>query len=109
MNANIAALFVSAEVHARKVTLPDGTEAEFHFKELPAIELRRQHLAETSTDPDVRDGAIARLIAVGLCDLGGKPVLTKAQAAQLKPAVAGQMVAHILEVSGFGVQPAGNA
>jgi len=109
MNANIAALFVSSEVHARKVTLPDGTEAEFYFRELPAIELRRQHLAETSTDPDVRDGAIARLIAVGLCDVEGKPVLTQAQAAQLKPSVAGQMVAHVMEVSGFGVQHEGNA
>lgn len=103
-----ASLFVSAAVQARSVTLPDGTEAEFHFRELPAIELRRQHLAETSADPEIRDAAIARLISVGMCDVDGKPVITQAEAAQLKPAVAGQMVAHILEVSGFGVQPAGN-
>jgi hypothetical protein len=101
-------LFVSAEVHARPVKLPDGTERDFYFRELPAIELRRQHLAETSSDLDVRDGAIARLISVGLCDVEGKSVLTQAQAAQLKPAVAGQMVAHIMEVSGFRAQPAGN-
>lgn len=94
-------LFVSTEVHARTVKLPDGTEAEFYFRELPAIELRRQHIAETSPDPEVRDAAIARLISVGLVDVDGKPLLSVERAAQLKTSVAGQMVQHIMEISGF--------
>lgn len=95
-------LFVSTEVHARTVKLPDGSEAEFHFRELPAIEMRRQHLAETSADPEIRENAIARLISVGLCTADGKPAVTAELAAQLKTSVAGQMVTHIMAVSGFG-------
>jgi len=97
------ALFASTDVHPRSVVLPDGSTATFHFRELPAIELRRQHLAETSEDVAVRDGAIARLISVGLCDADGRPAITAEDAARLKPAVAGQFVSHIMEVSGFGV------
>lgn len=103
------ALFASTEAHPRKVTLPDGSEVELHFREIPAIELRRQHLAETSDDPAVRDGALARLISVGLCNADGTPAITQAQAAQLRPAVAGQMVSHILALSGFDGGDAGNA
>lgn len=103
------ALFASVEAHPRKVTLQDGTEVELYFREIPAIELRRQHLAETSDDPAVRDGALARLISVGLCNEDGTPAITPEQAGQLRPAVAGQMVTHILALAGFGGDDAGNA
>jgi len=102
------ALFASTEAHARKVKLPDGKEEVFYFRELPSVEMRRQHLAETSTDPEVRDKAIARLISVGLCTVDSKPVLSIEQAATLKSSVAGQMVTHIMEVSGFGAAAPGN-
>lgn len=102
-------LFVSTEVHVRKVTLPNGKKADFYFRELPAVEMRRQHLAETSADPEVRDKAIARLISVGLCTADGKPAISLERAAALKSRVAGQMVAHIMDVSGFGASAPGNA
>lgn len=98
--------FATTQVHARTVTLPDGTAAELHFRELPSVELRRQHLAETSDDQATREAAVARLISVGLCDAEGQPVITVEQAANLKPTVSAQMLSHILEVCGFGGVPA---
>lgn len=96
------AFFVAVEVQARKVTLPDGTEHELHFKELPATEFRRFGLAENSDDENVRIGSIAKLICASLCEADGKPALTYDQALQLNASATNAIFEQVLFVNGQG-------
>lgn len=95
-------LFVSDKIHARTVKLPDGSEHRLHFKELPATEFRKFHIAEQSKDEDARAGSMAKLIAASLCEPDGKPALTYKRALQLNTAAANAIVAEVLSVNGMG-------
>jgi len=79
-------------VHADTITLPSGDKAQFHVRELPDAEFRKLF----------QDGDRAKLIAATICDENGKPVMTDAQAAQLKPLVAAELPQVAMKHSGFG-------
>jgi hypothetical protein len=100
------ALFAATIPHERKITctLLDGTVVEqaIYVRELTALELRRQVLAEQSDDQGRVEKALATLIAAAICDENGNPVMTAEQAGRLKPLVGKQMRDLIMEVSGMG-------
>lgn len=85
-------MFASKDVHADTITLPSGDKAQFHVRELPDAEFRKLF----------QDGDRAKLIAATICDENGKPVMTAAQAAQLKPLVAAELQQVAMKHSGFG-------
>ncbi len=85
-------MFASKDVRADTITLPSGDKAQFHVRELPDAEFRRLY----------QDGDRAKLIAATICDENGKPVMTAAQAAQLKPLVAAELQQVAMKHSGFG-------
>jgi hypothetical protein len=101
------ALFISDAVVARQVMLPDGSEHELHFKQLPAAEFRRFFSATQSKDEDVQAGAMAKLIAASLCTPDGKPAITFKDALRLKPAAEKAISEALLAVNGMG-DAAGN-
>lgn len=103
------AFFVSPQVHKRQVQLPDGSEHELHFKELPAVDFRRFHLAEQSSDDSVRAGNIARIIAASLCAEDGSAVLSYERALALTPPAAAALMEAVLSVNGFGEKATGEA
>lgn len=94
-----AAFFVSPTIHSRQVKLPDGSEHTLHFKELPAAEFTRYHLAQKSEDDDAKVGAIAKLICAALCEADGKPALTYAKAMQLKAGAMAALFDAVLSVN----------
>lgn len=75
---------------------------QMYFRELPAIEMRKQVLAENSNDQKVVEAALSSLIARAVCDEHGAAVMTVEQAHLLKPVVAGQLRDLIMEVNGLG-------
>ncbi len=81
-----SSFFVSNEIVAREVELPDGSRHDLHFRVPSAIAYRRFLVAESSQDVAVRASSPAHLIAATLCDAEGKLVLTFDQACQLNPA-----------------------
>ncbi|MDX5516153.1 hypothetical protein [Stenotrophomonas sp. RG-453] len=85
-------MFASKDVHADTVTLPNGDKAQFYVRELPDAEFRKLW----------QDADRAKLIAATICDEDGKPVMTDAQAAQLKPLVAAELQQVAMKHSGFG-------
>ena len=102
MSSLDASLFISDKVHERQVELPDGTTHTLYFRELPAAEFRKFHLAEQSDDENLRANSMIRLVAASLCEPNGKSALTVGRAAQLKPQALGAIFAKVLEVNGFG-------
>lgn len=98
---NLDAFMVSPEVQTRLVKLPDGSEHELHFRELPAVEFRKLHMAEQSDDENVRAGAMAKLIAASLCEPDGKPAMDYAQALKLKSSAMSALVGAVLSVNGL--------
>ena len=96
------ALFVTPAVHARSIELPDGTQGEFHFRELRAAEIQRYRNHYNHKDAKEQDKAVPYLIAQSLCDAEGSAVITMDEAMRLKPAVADRFVGIALELAGFG-------
>lgn len=92
-------LFLSEALNKRAIRLPDGTEHVLYFKEAGSGAFRAYWRAEA--DPESQDLAAARLIAASLVNVDGTPAISVERAAQLKPAVSGQILAVILEVNGF--------
>ncbi len=101
-----SALFASDIPVERKVTLKldsgETVEQIFYFRELPAIEMRRQVLAEQSGDEKRVASALSALIARAVCDADGKPAMTEERAGMLKPHIAGELRDIIMEVNGLG-------
>lgn len=93
-------LFVSTEVHEKKVKLPDGSEHSLFFKELPAVEFRRFALAEQSENDDIKATSIAKLLSVSLCEPDGQPAITFDKALQLKASAMSAIFEAMLEVNG---------
>lgn len=100
--------FVSTQIHSRKVKLPDGSEHELHFKELPAVEFRRFQIAEQSDNEEIRIGAMMKMIAFSLCDANGKPVLSHKKAMELNSAASNALASAVLDVNGMGKRASGN-
>ena len=100
------ALFAADLPIERKVTLTldsgEVVEQIFYIRELPAVEMRRQVLAEQSGNEDVVLHALSTLISKAVCDSDGSAAMTKDQAGKLKPSVAGQLRDLIMEVNGLG-------
>ena len=84
--------------------MADGTKHVLHFRELPVVDFRRFHMAESSADEDVRASSIAKLIAASLVQPDGKPAITVKDAMRLNSAAANAIVNAILDVNGFGVK-----
>jgi hypothetical protein len=104
---NLDAFLVSPDVQARVVKLPDGSEHELHFRELPAVEFRKLHMAEQSDDENVRAGAMAKIIAASLCEADGKPAMDYAQALKLKTGAMTALMEAVLSVNGLKGNDAG--
>ena len=93
---------VSATAHERTFKF-QGEDCTLWFRELPAIEFRRFHLAEQSTDEQKQVESMAKLIAASACvDAKGKPAFTYAQALQLSASAANVLIGEVLAVNGFG-------
>jgi len=97
-----AKFFVSAQVHAREVELPDGSKHTLHFKEVPHTEFRRFQLAQESPDESERLRCVAQLIASSLCTASGEPVLSSDKAATLSAAGANALMKAVLGVNAPG-------
>jgi hypothetical protein len=95
-------LFVSDEIQAREVELPDGSKHTLHFRQVPAAEFRKFHKAERSEDEDVQAGSMAKLIAASLCEEDGKTALSYARAAKLNAAATNAIFLAVLDVNGMG-------
>lgn len=91
--------FVSEAVHEKEVALGDGSKHIIYFKELPAIEYSKFHIAQSSLDDDVKAGSIAKLIAASLCDKDGKSAITYEQAIKLKPEPMNAIFVALMEVN----------
>ena len=92
-------LFASKDVRPDKIELKPGVTAEFYVRELPDAEFRKLF----------DQGDRAKLIAATICDADGKPVMTEADAARLKPLMAAKFQDVALKHSGFGDKAAAEA
>lgn len=95
-------LFASTEISSRAIELADGSESEFHFREITAKELQMYRRLYHSPDPLSQSRAVPYLISVAVCDESGNPVLTEDNAGRLKGPIADQFSSAALDVSGFG-------
>ena len=100
MNAP-ASIFIADAPQERKVTLGDGTEHAFFFREIPNTEFELYAIHAQSNDEEVASRAAARLVAQSLCDENGKLELTTEQAGKLKRPIMVAMLAHVFEVNGL--------
>jgi hypothetical protein len=105
-----ASLFVSDDLHERKVTLFDGSEHTFWFREFSAAEYREvQRLARSDSEED-QDAHRSLLVSISVRGADGSVVLTAERAAQLKPSVRDRLYITALQVNGYGQAAAvGNA
>ena len=92
-------LFVSDEIVAREVELPDGKKHKLYFKEPSAAAYRKYGIAEKSEDADVRAGSISHLIAACLVEPDGTPAITYERACNLKPAAMMAIYYAIIDIS----------
>jgi hypothetical protein len=100
------AFFVSQALQERPVTLPDGSVHRLHFRELSAADVRGYQIAEKSDDEVVQAGAVAKLIAVSVCEPDGRPAMTYERAMLLKPKAANMLMAEILAINGMAADAA---
>lgn len=100
-----AALFISDDIQARDVKLPDGSVHALHFRQLPAAEFRRFFTALQSDDEAVMSNAMAKLITASLCTPDGKPALQLKDALRLKPLAEKAIGDAVLDVNGLGSKP----
>lgn len=101
-------LFISEAIVEKTVELGDGSTHVLHFKELPNTAFEKYAIWCSSADEDVVAKASARLLALGLCDAEGKPVIDAVKAERLKRPVMQRMVKALLDVNGFGREKPGN-
>ena len=94
-------LFVSKDLIPREVELPDGSKHTLHFRELDSATFERFHEERGSDVAAERYGAMATLIAAAVCEPDGKPAMTVAKAATLKPKVQVMLSGIITEINGF--------
>jgi len=103
-------LFVSDTLHAREVTLFDGSRHTFHFREFTAAEYREVQRLAASSNADEQDAHRSLLVAISVRGADGSQVLTADRAAQLKPSVRDRLYITALQVNGYGqAEAVGNA
>lgn len=89
-----AALFRSAELQTRDITLGDGSVHKLSFREMTrAEELKYRELVQKDGDH------VTYMIGVSLCDTDGNPI-GEEQAANLKRGVRNALLGAILEING---------
>jgi len=105
-----ASLFVSDDLHAREVTLFDGSVHTFYFREFTAAEYRDvQKLARSDSEED-QDAHRSLLVSISVRGQDGSAVLTPELAAKLKPSVRDKLYIAALQVNGYGqAEAVGNA
>ena len=91
--------FISPEIHAREIELPDGKKHTLYFRELSAAEWSRYSRESKSKDVAISDNAIPRIIAAGLCTESGETVMDPARAATLKGPVMNRMFDALVKLS----------
>lgn len=91
--------FIPAGVQQLPVRFPDGTVEQVHFHRLAFIQVCAYEQAKNSPDPEVRHGAITRMISWSVCEPDGSPGLTWEQAILLDPKAAGALLDVILELN----------
>lgn len=94
-------LFISENVHAKDVELPDGKKHLFHLRELPAAEFHVFINAQREEDPDRQADSWPRLIAKAVATPAGDPVLSLDRARKLKFSVQAALVNAIREVNSY--------
>lgn len=110
MSALPDSLFVGSELHARPVTLFDGSVHTFWFREFTAAEYREVQRLASSADAAEQDAHRSLLVAISVRGQDGSTVLTPERAAQLKPSVRDKLYITALQVNGYGSAGAvGNA
>lgn len=80
----------------------EGAEHQLHFKELSATEWNMFAIVEAGTDDARKSKNMARLLALSLCEPDGKPILTEAKAAALKPGPLGILFSKMMEANKEG-------
>jgi hypothetical protein len=85
----------------RLVKFSDGTEAELHFRQLPASEFNDWREAERSEDPERRRYALQMLIGASLCDDAGNLALSTKEARLLSMQGVNALAPHVFEVCGI--------
>lgn len=98
------AFFVSPDVQEKIVSLPNGEKHTLYFKEITGIKFRKFFLSSQSENEDIKDYAIANLIAMGLCNSDGTPALTAEQASELNASGMNAIFMALLDVNGQGEQ-----
>lgn len=97
-----ASLFQPAEtVVERTVALADGSSHKLWFRLLPNSVIERYGIHRAARDEEVVAMAPTWLVAQGLCDPQGLPVLSVPEADRLKREVLIRMANEILDVNGF--------
>lgn len=92
-------LFASSEVSKHEIELADGSKHVFHFKPLVAADYGVSLAAFLSESVDMKADAIARAVSKAVCDADGKPVLTGAEVARLKPEVLNRLWSVVWEMN----------
>lgn len=85
--------FASTELHKRSVPIGPKKKADVFVREIPDSEYRA--LIGANYDR-------SKLIAAGICDADGKPVMSAEQAATLKPRVAYDLEKLVMTVNASG-------
>ncbi len=101
-----SAFLVGDKPKQKTVTLPDGTDHELYFKQIPAQDFVVFREEQQSEDAAVRTTAVPRLIAKSLCDESGKPVLTGKEHLGLTPAGCTALMQAVMEVNTFDAKKA---
>ena len=92
-------LFVSSDLHEREVQIDKNKTVKLHFRELPAIEFMKFHLAQSEVDANARAGAAAKLIAACVCNPDGSPAMSYEKALTLKTRPLNAIFAVVKEVN----------
>lgn len=96
--AETAALFTSAALEERELTLADGTAVRWHFAKVPSIEWSQYQFAIAGGDEGTRARASLRLVMLSLREPDGRQALNWEQVQRLDPGVAQQLMRAAGEV-----------
>lgn len=87
---------------AQKIELKDSgeiVEVNVYVRKLAVGPIARLSLALKSTNLDIQASYIYRVVAEGICDEKGAPVMTVEQAAQLRPEVSMYLQELVMRVN----------
>lgn len=96
--------FTTTTVHAKQVTLSDGTTHTLYFRELGGHEFIRYRQELQAEDLDVSARAVPHLIANSLCNEDGSPAIDVAKALMLKAEPMQAIMGALMEVNTFSAK-----